>query len=79
MEAAGAKAAFHSIHLNWNSFILVFKFGILNPNPSLRCFNLWKPFQRNFYSQQLKRVIYVVNNMLHYIKGENKSLVHQNH
>lgn len=78
MEATAAKAAFHSIHFNWDSFISVFKFGILNPNPSARCFKLWKPFEGNFYSQQLKRVLCVVNNMFCYIKGENKSLVHQN-
>lgn len=29
MEATGAKATFHSIHLSWDSFSLVFKCGIL--------------------------------------------------
>lgn len=79
MEATGNKVEFSSIHPDLNILISLLKFGILAEKHHPGALNCDNHSRGIFICNNLKRAVSVICNMSCYIKGQNKSFLHQNH
>lgn len=79
MGAMGNKVDFSLIHPDLTIFISLLKFGIIAEKHHPGALNCDNHSRGIFSRNNLKKAVSVIYNMSRYIKGQNKSFLHQNH